>query len=167
MATNQFDNYQLDPSAIGSDWAFSGDEVHMNRAPGSKISNPQYYFTNARYSADRTRVTFDYPTEMNPERTIGAGYLGHGVDWSLFNYNPYSTTNPNFRVLNDWLKITGMGGINKPSKDVSDEKESKASGMVAYKNYPAEGYNSFGKKSGGASGDKRWTWKGNTWVPAS
>jgi len=167
MTTDQFDNYQLDPNTLGSDWVFSGDEVHKNRAPGSKISNPQYYSANGRNSDDRTIVTFGYDAEQNPERTIGNGYVGHGVDWSLFNYNPYSTSNPNFRVLNDWLLITGLGDLTVETKDVSDKKEVDPSGMVAYKNYPSEGYNSFGKTTGGASGDKEWTWNGNSWVPAS
>ena len=60
-----------------------------------------------------------------------------------------------------------MGGIDVKTRDVTDAKEIEASGMVAYRNYPTEGYNSFGKTTGGASPDKRWTWKGNTWVPAA
>ena len=42
--TDQFDNFQLDPNTIGNDWVFSGDEIHANRAPGTKISNFNYYF---------------------------------------------------------------------------------------------------------------------------
>jgi len=30
MATDQFDNYQLDPNTLGNDWVFSGDQIHMN-----------------------------------------------------------------------------------------------------------------------------------------
>ncbi len=39
--------------------------------------------------------------------------------------------------------------------------------ILQYRNYPEEGYSSYGKKSSGAAGDKRWAWKGNTWVPAT
>ncbi len=183
MTTDQFDNYQLDPNTLGDDWVFSGDEVHLNRAPKGKISNPQYYFVGARYGADRTRTVFDFSDKGRTENpmkgyadhnwAIHDGYIGHGVDWSEFNYNPYGGRydglNPNFRVMNDWLWIMGMGstdGLDKPAHDVMDRKESDADGMEMYKNYPTEGYSSFGKTTGGASPDKRWAWNGNTWVPA-
>jgi hypothetical protein len=164
--TDQFDGFQLDPSTIGSDWVFSSQQATINRSPAGQMSNPQYKSVGDRVSDDRTRVSADFKHEENPDRTIGAGFLGHGVDWALFNYNPYSTTNPNFRILNDWLKITSMGGIDVKTNDVSDSKGIDPAGMVAYRNYPTEGYSSFGKTTGGASPDKRWAWKGNTWVPA-
>jgi hypothetical protein len=171
MTTDQFDNFQLDPSAIGSDWTFTGQQATINRGPMGSISNPQYKFVEPRYTYDRTRVTFDFSHEENPERTIGAGFAGWGVDWSLFNYNPFGGRgdgkNVNFRVNNDWLQITGLGGISVETKDVSDSKGTDPSGMVAYRNYPREGFSSFGKTTGGASPDKRWAWKGNTWVPAA
>jgi len=168
MATNQFDNYQLNPQDIGSDWVFEGDQVHANRSPNGVISNYNMNFVGARMSADRTRTTFgDSDPNINPPRVIGTGFSGHGVDWSLFNYNPYSKVNPNFRILNDWLQVTGLGHINVVTDDVMDADETTASGMVQYMNYPSEGYNSFGKTTGGASPDKTWTWSGNTWVPAS
>ena len=176
MATNQFDNYQLNPQDIGSDWVFEGDEVHGKRAPGSKISNYNMYFVGARMSSDRTRTTFgDSDPRINPPRVIGVGFGGHGVDWALFNYNPYgmpifldktvSNQNANFRVLNDWLQITGLGDIDVNTEDVMDKKEVDPAGMVQYMNYPSEGYNSFGKTKGGASPDKRWLWQSNSWVP--
>jgi hypothetical protein len=74
--------------------------------------------------------------------------------------------NPNFRIKNDWLKIAGLGGIDVPTEDVMDLKEVNAAGMLQYRNYPTEGYNSFGKQSARGSGDKRWRFQGNTWVPA-
>jgi hypothetical protein len=177
MTTDQFDNFQLDPNLLGTDWVFSGKEVHMNRAPRGRISNPQYYFVEARRTNDYTRVTLGNPVHEAQYKIGGGvfeihgGYVGHGVDWSLFNYNPYGgrydSKNPNFRVKNDWLLITGLGGISVVTDDVMDKDEVEASGMVAYRNYPSEGYSSYGKKTGGASGDKRWAWKGNTWVPAA
>jgi len=164
--TDQFDNFQLDPNVIGSDWVFSGDQVHANRAPGTKISNSNYYFAGARMSQDRTKTVFDFKNEENPERTIGAGFAGWGVDWSLFNYNPYGGRgdglNSNFKVKNDWLQITGMGNIDVKTRDVMDKKDVDPAGMSAYRNYPTEGFNSFGKK-----GDKRWSWQGNSWVPGN
>lgn len=169
--TDQFDFFQVVPGDLGKDWTFEGNQVLWNRAPSDKISNYEQYFAGPRSSTDRTKVVFGYDHEENPEREIGPGYVGFGVDWSLFNYNPYGGRgdgkNPNFRVLNDWLKITGLGNLDIETKDVMDKKEVDASGMLKYRNYPTEGYNSFGKKSGGASGDKRWKWQGNTWVPAA
>lgn len=151
---------------VWGDWVFTGDEVHGKRSPNSKISNYNMYFVGARMTYDRTRTILGgSDPRINPERVIGDGFGGHGVDWSLFNYNPYSKVNPNFRVLNDWLNITGLGDITVVTDDVMDMDEVNASGMVQYRNYPSEGYNSFGKKSGGAAPDKRWVWEGNTWVP--
>lgn len=173
----QFNGFQLDPSTVGEDWAFSGDQAHGNRPPDSKISNPQYHFVGAKSSADRTKVVFGHDREQNPQNwDIGDGELGQGVNWALFNYNPYgrqdvwnSTVdqNPNFRVMNDWLKITGLGDINVPEDGFSDKNEVSATGMVQYRNYPTEGYHSFGGKTGGASPDERWEWQGNTWVPGN
>lgn len=165
MATDQFDNFQLNPNEIGSDWKFEGQQVAGNRSPNSKMSNPQYHFVGERYNADRTRVVMDFQREENPEREIGDGFGGHGIDWSLFNYNPYGKLageNPNFRVMNDWLQITGLGDIDIETADVMDKDVVAAEGMIQYRNYPTEGYNSFGKK-----GDKRWTWQGNSWVPSA
>lgn len=172
MTTDQFDNYQLDPNLLGTDWVFSGQQIHMNRPPRGKIANYNYYYVDARRANDYTRTTLGGPDpRINPQREVNDGWLGHGVDWSLFNYNPYGgrydSKSPNFRVKNDWLKITGLGGITVVTDDVMDKDEVEASGMVAYRNYPSEGYSSYGKKTGGASGDKRWAWKGNTWVPAA
>jgi hypothetical protein len=166
--TDQFDGFQLNPNDLGSDWVFSGDQAHANRQPNAVISNYNMYFVGPRMTTDRTRTTLGGPDgNINPPRVIGAGFGGHGVDWAEFNYNPYSKTNPNFRVMNDWLHITGLGHIDVVTDDVMDEDEVVASGMVAYMNYPSEGYSSFGKTTGGASPDKRWTWSGNTWVPAA
>jgi hypothetical protein len=184
MTTDQFDNYQLDPNVLGTDWVFSGDQVHLNREPRGKISNWHYYVVDARRSNDYTRTTMGSPdSNIDPNRTTDHGGVagthdgwgGHGVDWSLFNYNPYGGRgdglNVNFRVKNDWLKIMGMGstsGLDKPAHDVIDEKELVEDAThVQYRNYPTEGYSSFGKKSGGATGDRRWGWAGNTWVPTS
>jgi hypothetical protein len=174
MATDQFDNYQVNPNTIGDDWVFSGDQAHMNRAPRTRISNFNYYFTGPRMTTDRTKTVFGYAHHEALHKTDGSlfethdGYLGHGVDWGMFNYNPYGrqggglNQNPNFRVLNDWLQITGLGNISVVTDDVMDQDEVNASGMVQYRNYPTEGWNSFGKKY-----DKRWVWQGNTWVPSS
>lgn len=167
---NQFDNYQLDPNVIGSDWTFSGDQVHLNRKPDAKLSNPGYYFVGPRMSADHTRTLLGGPDpNINPQPEVNDGWLGHGVDWAQFNYNPYQIVgvngglNPNFRVMNDWLQITGMGDITVVTDDVMDQDEVNASGMSGsnrYMNYPSEGWSSFGKKY-----DKHWIWMGNTWVP--
>jgi len=163
--TDQFDGFQLDPGALGSDWVFTGQQATINQAPNVTKSNPQYHFVGARYSADRTRVVLDFESKENPERVINDGFLGWGVDWSLFNYNPYGKLageNPNFKIHNDFLQITGMGGIDVETADVMDQEDVSAAGMLEYRNYPTEGYNSFGKK-----GDKTWTWGGNTWIPTA
>lgn len=168
--TDHFDNFAVNPNTIGSDWKFSGSQAILNQGPLTKIANYDYWKVGDKFSFDRTRTVFAYEHGQNPERTINDAWLGWGVDWAQFVYNPYGMAteiggatggNPNFKVYNDYLVITGLGGIDVDSEDVMDKKAVEASGMVQYYNYPTEGWNSFGKVK-----DKRWTWNGNTWIPA-
>jgi len=162
--TDHFDNFEINPNAVGSDWKFSGGQAVLNQGPLAKMANYDYWKVGERFSFDRTRTVFAYEHGENPERTINDAWLGWGVDWAQFNYNPYGKLvgqSPLFKVHNDYLLITGLGGIDIKADDVMDKDQVEASGMVHYYNYPTEGYNSFGKK-----GDKRWAWQGNSWIPA-
>ncbi|MHA2217659.1 MAG: hypothetical protein ACXADW_14000 [Candidatus Hodarchaeales archaeon] len=171
-----YDDFQVTPHSVG--------DVRGNhtRPPGSKISNYNVLFKGARKSQDYTLTTFEGIEDQhrNPQKgytdhawPITDQYIAHDTDWALFEYNPYghskdtaSFTNPNRRRLTDnWAKVIGVGEVDTPQQDILDTDV--ISGMVQYRNYPDEGYSSFGKKTGGATGDRRWGWNGNTWVPTS
>jgi len=171
-----YDDFQVTPHRVGD---VRGEHV---RDPGSKISNYQILFKGARETSDYTRTTFDGREDQfqNPQKgyedhgwQIIDQYLAHDTDISLFEYNPYGHAkdssgfvNPNRRRLSDdWAKIIGLGVVDVETGDVMDTDIH--SGILQYRNYPVEGYSSFGQKTSGASGAKRWGWSGNTWVPTS
>ncbi len=158
------DNFQVTPHQVG-------DVVAQDIRPlGSRISNYNAMTKGERQSTDRTKASFDYSKQLSPQRKFTDQDLAHGIDWAEFNYNPYGHskdtdgfTNPNRRRLSDgWAKIVGVDGIPLIDEDVVGGDESTGAGMLQYRNYPSEGFSSFGKK-----GDKRWIWNGNSWVPGS
>ena len=162
------DNFQLVPHSVG-------DVAGQYETPlSTRIANYNAWTRGTRQSQDRTRSSFDYSDKVeNLEEEITDQYLAHGTDWALFEYNPYGKEgdlhgffNPNRRRLSDggWAKITGTE-VDLHDRDVIGGDEATGDGMMQYHNYPGEGYNSFGKKSADASGDKRWKWQGNSWVP--
>jgi len=159
------DNFQPDPNSIGN--VTARDILPL----GSRISNYNAMTRGIRHSTDRTKTSFDFG---NKTENIGREFtdqdLAHGVDWAEFNYNPYGKVgdtdgfvNPNRRRLSDsWAKVIGVGELELIDEDVVGGDESTGAGMLQYRNYPEEGYSSFGKKE-----DKRWTWNGNSWVPGT
>lgn len=171
MTTDQFDNFQLEPGLIGSTWVFTGQQGSLNRAPNAIISTPDFRNVGTRNEYDRTRTVFAYEYEENPVRTIGTGFAGWGVDWALFNYNPYGMathidgstgdSNVTMKVRNDFLNIAGLGGLDVITHDVMDENLVTGT-MTQYYNYPTEGWNAFGKK-----GQKEWRWQGQSWIPSN
>jgi len=157
----------LDPSEVGN---VVGD---YERPIGSRISNYNAMARGRKLSQDRTRSSFaDHDKQLNPERVITDAFLAHGTDWAEFEYNPYGHDkdsgnfhNPNRRRLSDnWSSVMGMGEILRVDFDIvgSGDDDAVSSGQVQYKNYPDEGWSSFGKKY-----DKQWKWFGNSWVPAA
>jgi hypothetical protein len=171
-----YDDFQVIPHQVGD---IVGGE--KERPLGSRLSNYQAMFKGNRKSQDYTLTTFTSGEDQhrNPQKgyiehgwDVNDAYLGHGTDWSLFEYNPYGHSkdaaykNPRLRRLSgDWATIIGFGSVSFEDEDVIGGNVHN--NIIQYRNYPDEGYSSYGKKSSGASGDKRWAWKGNTWVPAA
>lgn len=155
------DNF-LNPSDVGNVVG------KYERPIGSRISNFNAMARGRKLSQDRTRSSFsDHNKQLNPERVISDAFLAHGTDWAEFEYNPYGNVkeagnvgafvNPNRRRLSDgWAQIVGVGDVDLDVVGADDV----VSSHVQYKNYPEEGWSSFGKKY-----DKRWKWFGNSWVP--
>lgn len=153
--SDEYDFFSIDPGALGDDWK-GGSEGQAFRPFETRISNFGALNRGARSSTDYTRTTFDNAIEVNPEAVPGVGF---GTDRGFYDYNPFVWGGSIQRTLMDRLHKMGLGGIDIFHVDVSDKKEVNASGMSQYKNYPSEGWNSFGKKY-----DKQRAWHGNTWI---
>lgn len=139
---NEYDHFQFDPGSIGSDWK-GGAAARQLKAPGAKISHFEAMKYGTVRSDDYTRVVFDNAHFENPQRVLGVGF---GVDRGWYNHNPFVWLSTVKRVLDDKMHRMMMGSIGVVADDVSDRDEVDASGMQSYKNYPSEGWRSFGGK---------------------
>ena len=135
---NEYDFFQFNPGSIGDGWV--GD---VGRSPDSKISNYEDYKNGTARSDDYTRVTFANAIEENPSVAPGIGY---GTDWAYYVYNPYVWGSTVLKTLDDKMTRMNMGSLNLKNMGFSDKKAVDASGMSQYKNYPSEGWRSFGGK---------------------
>jgi len=172
---NEYDNFSFDPGSVGSDWKYGTQPAYDMRPIASRLARWNIDYAGPRNSNDYTRTSLGYKFKdeiENPEVIVGKGF---GTDMGEFNYNPFvwGYAVSHRRMLNDSMFMMGMahGGtnlagyndsgaeINPPRFDVMDQKEINASGMSQYKNYPTEGFSSFGKKY-----DKERPWAGNSWV---
>ena len=149
--SNEHDFFQLDPGSIGQDWK-GGKQARQMRSPGNVIANYEALKYGSARSDDYTRVVFDNAHEENPERVLGIGF---GTDMGWYNYNPYVWNSTVKRYLDDQFHMMMMQHNAKLyvgadhsvfHMDVSDKDEVDASGMQQYKNYPSEGWRSFGGK---------------------
>ncbi len=172
---DQYDNFSFNPGSIGSDWLSGSQPAYNMRPLAARIARWNIDYAGPRNADDYTRTSLGFKfkgEKENPEVRAGIGY---GTDFGEYNYNPYvwGYAIAHLRMLNDSMFIMGMyhGGLNlpdynddgasidQPRFDVMDQKEVDAAGMAQYKNYPSEGYASFGKKH-----DKQRAWAGNTWI---
>jgi len=140
--SNEYDFFQISPGSVASDWVTGSNQQQLRRF-GTRMSNFGALNFGARMSVDYTRTTFDNAHEENPQKAVGAGF---GTDRAEFEYNPYVWGSSVKRTLDDKMTKMGMGSIDQPRADVSDRQEVNASGMVSGKNYPSEGWRSFGGK---------------------
>jgi len=140
--SNEYDFFQIDPGSIGSDWV-GGNQAREMRPPNAVISNYEAKKYGTARSDDYTRVVFDNAHEENPQKQVGVGF---GTDMGWYNYNPFVLLSTIIRTLDDKMTRIGMGNIDVMHNDVSDQNEVDASGMVSGKNYPSEGWSSFGGK---------------------
>lgn len=139
---SEYNFFQIDkPASIGKNWKGG---VSM-RSPGAKKSNFGSLNEGPRRSEnyDLTVFTGAGADTMNPQKEVGVGF---GTDRGEYNYNPYELGSTVLKMLNDKLLMTGLGDVEKAQRDVSDKKEASADGMLINKNYPSEGWSTFGKK---------------------
>jgi hypothetical protein len=125
------------------------------------MSNYNAMYIGTRRSYDYTRTVAEFSFKQNTKPVVGNGY---GTDPAVYIYNPYLWGSTVKKTLDDQGFKMGMShnygaSLDQPRLDVSDPKESLASGMASFKNYPTEGWSSFGKK-----GDKAIEYAGSTWL---
>jgi hypothetical protein len=140
---NEFNFFQFDPHQIGQDWKPAGAQ---HRAPAMKMSNFGALFYGGRMSADYTRTELDYQDKTdleNPE-------LDPFTQDAEYEDNPFVADSSVKRTKDDQMFKMGMSNergtqINYPGHDVSDT-DVVVGTMTAGKNYPTEGWRSFGGK---------------------
>jgi len=171
---DQYDNFSFSPSTIGEDWLSGSQPAYDIRPIAARMSRWNVDYAGARNSNDYTRTSLGFAFKGTIENPVVRVGIGYGTDVGYYNYNPMVSgiAIAHLRMLNDSMFIMGMyhGGTNlsnynddgasidQPRYDVMDSKEI-VSGMEQYKNYPSEGWYSFGKKY-----DKERDWAGNTWI---
>lgn len=185
---NEYDYFQFNPNSLGADWKSGNQPPYRMRRFGTRVAKFNVDYFGPRLSQDYTRTTlgfaskgdFENPPFQDHEKHQGGEYMmvGRGSQndsQGRFVYNPFQwgKTAAHLRMLDDSMFVMGMyhGGRNLPDygdtgadmvyprRDVMDEKMTKASGMEQYKNYPKEGWASFGRKY-----DKQRPFAGNTWI---
>jgi hypothetical protein len=158
---NEFNFFQIphvgvDEADRGSDYARTDVDVTIRRALDMKLSNFGARNVGLRISDDYTRtvLAFKSKDELADINVLtedgGAGGRG-GLRSVNVDVNPYVIGSTVKKIRDDQFfrmdmdnNVTG-NAVAKPKFDVMDTKE-VSSGMVAYKNYPSEGWRSFGGK---------------------
>jgi hypothetical protein len=143
--TFNFDSFQISHTGVDSDT--KGVKV-QTRDLDMKMSNFGAMNTGARMSSDYTRTTLDFKFKNELENP------------TLPSFWQDAESNDNPLVLGSTVKYTrddqfvrmGMSksngiSINQPKFDVMDQKERMPGGLYAIiKNWPSEGWRSFGGK---------------------
>ncbi len=154
--------FQLDPVSIGHDWA-KGSASHQMRNLDMKMSNFGMLNYGARRSDDYSRTVADFAAKSTMEGADAFGIhdlRGSGQYCAERDRNPHVWGSTVKYIRDDQFTRMGMsmGGknaltnydtpnaqIDQPGFDVSDIQESHGP-WVSGKNYPSEGWRSFGGK---------------------
>lgn len=135
--------FQFDFTQIGSDWATSN---HQNRGFGMRISNWGALNYGAKSPVDYTKTTLGFKAKDDLSNPRIPSFLQDAE----MDKNPYVLGSTVKRARNDEFTIMGMGSrrsvsVDQPRMDVSDTNLVHKD-MVVGKNYPSEGWRSFGGK---------------------
>lgn len=149
---SEYNFYQIDHSGVDEPdrdaWAPTDATVPIRRALDAKVSNFGALNIGSRMASDYTRTVLHFQSKDEL------------ADWSKItefdqdaevNNNPFILGSTVKRVRDDQFFRMSMSNnkgdsIDAPKFDVMDTKEVNASGLVAGKNWPAEGWRSFGGK---------------------
>ena len=161
--SNEWNFFQLEPHSIGHDWA-KGSGSHQMRNLDMRMSNFGDLRYGTRRSDDYTDINYGFEAKATME---GADAFGiHDLRGTMRGYD--AEFNPNPYLWGETVKLTrdeqfvrmgmSMGGkdylmnrntpntqIDQPGFDVSDTQASRGP-WVSGKNYPTEGWRSFGGK---------------------
>lgn len=155
--------FQIQPEAIGHSWA-TGSASHQMRNLDMKMSNFGALKYGTRMDSDYTRINFGFKAKGILEGADAFGIhdlRGSGEYRPERDRNPYVWGSTVKKIRDDQFVRMGMsmGGkdylvsrhtnnhqVDEPMHDVMDRKRTSASGMVSGKNYPGEGWRSFGRK---------------------
>lgn len=135
--------FQFDPHQIGQDWALTGTKA---RNPAMKMSSFGDLFYGGRMSTDYTRTVLDFEDKT----TLENPRLTPFTQEAEYEDNPYVADSTVKKTRDDQMFKMGMSNdrgtnVDYPGHDVSDTNVVVGS-MTAGKNYPTEGWRSFGGK---------------------
>ncbi len=138
---NEYNYFQLNPL---TDLGETLGAAHLTRDIGVKMSNFGALNFGDRMSTDYTRTVLDYEDKTNLENNVPV--------WldAEFDMNPFVWGSTVKRIRDDQAWRMGMSNENgfaveAPPMDVSDAK-AVLGDMTRGKNYPTEGWRSFGGK---------------------
>lgn len=148
---SQFDFYQIPAVGVDEpelDTARSVTNIPIRRAVSEKVSNFGSLAVGNRMSSDYTRT--DLTLKTKDELADWKRITDFDQDAER-NEKPYVLGSTVKRVRDDqFFRMTMSNNrglqLDQPKKDVSDTDVVSASGMVAGKNWPTEGWRSFGGK---------------------
>lgn len=160
--SNEWSFFQIEPRTVDDDWA-AGEYSHQMREFDVKMSNFGAMKFGTRRSDDYTEVAYGFKQKgiMEGAAAFGLHDLRASGDYEAERErNPYVWGSTVKKVRNDQFVRMGMsmGGenvltgydtpnhqVDEPSEDVMDTKASHGP-WVSGKNYPTEGWRSFGGK---------------------
>jgi len=152
MGDYNFEGFQI--PHVGITGEMTGGVAAQGREFGGRISNFGALVGGLRMSGDYTRTSLgskDKDELMNPP--IFESYMD-----ASFNDNPFVWGGTVKYVRNDELRIMGLGARvgdsshDAPKADVSDTNLSVDDGTNAPKQFPAEGWHTFGGRTAGPFG---------------
>jgi hypothetical protein len=152
MAVYNFDNFQINHTGLGD--TMTGGITAQGRNFGMRMSNFGALVGGVRSSADYTQTSLgfaDKDTLMNP----GVPPFVMEGDYSE---NPFVWGSTVKRTRNDEFAIMGMGNrrsnsaTDAPKFDVTDTRYSVDDGTNVPKQFPAEGWSTFGGRTAGPFG---------------
>jgi hypothetical protein len=158
MATYNFDFFQIPHTGVDST---TKGIAAQTRDADMKISNFGALNVGLRMSTDYTRTVLDYKFKdesadwnvLREDTSKGSNVAGRAV---TIDHNPLLVGSTVKYTRDDQFVRTDMytsagAEVKKPAYDVMDEKQSTAAGIVndsdaIIKNWPSEGWRSFGGK---------------------
>lgn len=156
---SEFNFYQIDATGVQEpdlDAARTDSSVAIRRAVDEKISIFGANAVGARKSSDYTKTSLDFQSKddlldhnvLVADTGMGSNVPGRGIN---VDHNPYLIGSSVKRVRDEQAFRMGMSdnrglSVGLPSFDVMDTNLVDASGLAAGKNWPSEGWRSFGGK---------------------